>query len=192
MVSSAGRRWQVGGVLVCTLAVLGLMWVVALAGCGSDAVGESQDQSVAAAQDECLFGGADNPEKASRTAAAGEEDSEKAYLPFDGTWIVGSVAEGSWVRHRIATKKGYTYLVTLCNVGTEVDDDPDLFISRDPDPYNNTWRSCSWGGPYADVIAFRSGGDGFMYVAVYGWYGGGDGNTYYAIQAQRRQVPPLG
>jgi len=139
-----------------------------------------------------MFAGGQNAEKTSRTAAAGEEDGEKAYLPFDGTWIVGSVAEGSWVRHRIATKKGYAYLVTLCNAGTEVDDDPDLDISRDADPFNNSWRwSWNW-GTWADVIVFRSGEDGFMYVSVYGWDGGGDGQVDYAIQAQRRQVPPLG
>ena len=176
--------------LVC-VAAISLVWVASLSGCGSGAT-ESSGPAVASTQDECLFAGEDNPEKADHSASMSKDVSEKANLKPDGSWRSDTVAEGTWERHRINTKKGYTYIVELCAQTAGSEDDPDLYLSRDEDPYHNSWKSSSFSDPKPDVIVFRAKQDGRMYVAVRGWDSKDDNNVDYLIRVRRRLNPPRG
>ena len=128
------------GRMACTVVLVGLVWVLALAGCDT-------------------------------------------YRPQNG--------EGSWERHRINTIKDYVYIVELCH-RTHMQDDPDLYLSRDEDPYNNWWKVSSWGDPYCDVIVFRAKKNGRMYVAVEGWDSQDDGPVDYYIRVRQRKNPARG
>jgi len=176
---------HLAGLVACIMLALGLVWVVTLVGCGSDVAGAGEPQAVQSG-DVCLFAGEVTADKTPRPDATREGGDEKVTLPVDGTWHSDSVAEFSWERHRFETRKNITYIVELDAVNN-TQDDPDLDISRDPDPYNNSWR-WSWdvvGHP--DLVVFRADRDGVMYISVYGWESLDDGTVDYNIRVRKAQ-----
>ncbi|MCD6360035.1 MAG: hypothetical protein J7M38_04160 [Armatimonadetes bacterium] len=102
--SATMGKWQLTGRLVWAVAIAEVVWVIALSsGCGSGTVAGDAGQGIAIAQDECLFSGGDNPEKAAHPASMSKGVTGKANIKPDGKWIGDTAAEGSWVRHRINT-----------------------------------------------------------------------------------------
>ena len=178
------RRDRWAGSMACVLAVLGLVWVVTLVGCGSDAGGTGGAQTAVQSGDVCLFAGEVPADKTPRPDATREGGDEKVTLPVDGSWHADSVTEGAWERHRFETRKNITYLVEL-DASNNTKDDPDLDISREPDPYNNWWRGSYYGTGYPDLVVFRADRDGVMYIAVSGFDSLDDGTVDYNIRVRK-------
>jgi len=163
-------------VACCVLAVVAM----GLPGCGAPELQASgSDITGPAGEDVCILAGEIPPEKAGAPDAAPPDLTEKVTLVVDSYWNHDSVAQGTWERHRFEVKAGNYYAVELCPI-TSSGDDPDLYISRDPDPFNNYWRVSAWGA-YSDLVVFKAGTTGVMYAAVYGFSGAGDGTVSYGI-----------
>lgn len=161
--------------------------VMMLTGCGSVLTGEGSPAR--GRVDVALFPGEANPAKVPVAATRGGAD-EKALLPVDGSWRYDGVAQGQWERHRFQTKAGYTYVVEVVHYDLdEMEDDPDLYLSRDADPYAHFWQRSYWGGPLCEVIVFRAGRDGTMYVGVVGYHSGPNNVVKYAIRVRQRLNP---
>ena len=180
---NSGRRKLAGGV-ICVLTVVGLVWTLTLVGCGSDATGA---RAVQLADDVCLFAGSLNPDKAGAPAGAPPAGDEKVTLEIDGSWHIDTVAVGAWERHRIDTKRGTIYIIELYH-RTSLNDDPDLYISRNPDPYTNWWRCSTSFDPLGEVIVFKSNQVGTMYIGVRGYDSVDDSNVDYFIHVRTAKV----
>ena len=188
MFSATMDRRQLVGRSVCALAIAGLVCAFALTGCDT----YEPEAMVGSAGDVCLFAGGDNPDKADQQAPMSAGGTEKANLALNGIWRGDSVEKGSWERHRINTVAGYTYIVELCTRYAGGKTDPDLYIGRDEDPYNNFWKKSNQFDPRPDVIVFRAKKTGRMYVAVYGFDNEGDCVVSYSIRVRRRLNPARG
>ena len=71
-------------------------------------------------------------------------------------------------------------------VGKRNMDDPDLYLSRDPEPGTNDWKRSRREAGLMDGIVFRSTQDGTMYVGVLGWDSGPeDGTVEYYIHVRK-------
>ena len=174
-------RWAVS--VAELLLVLGLVWVVTLVGCGSG-VGGAGVPVVQFSGDVCLFCGEVEPSKSAQPDATREGGDEKVTLTVGGAWRSDDVDEGGWERHRFETRAGIVYLVELTG-SNSTQDDPDLFISRNPDPYGSYWRASGFGRPLPDVLCFRSNQDGVMYIGVQGFSSLDDNNVGYHIRVRQ-------
>jgi len=174
------RPSVLGAALVCCALV---MVAMGLPGCGSDAQQASGPYiAQPAGEDVCILAGEIPPEKAGAATAVAPDLDEKITLTVDGGWRNDSVPIATWERHRFEVKAGNYYMVELCPIVSYLHD-PDLFISRDPDPYNNVWLG-SFYGTHSDLVVFKAGTTGVMYVAVYGFNGAAGGNCQYGIQVR--------
>jgi len=175
------RPSVLGAALVCCALV---MVAMGLPGCGSDAQQASGPYiAQPAGEDVCILAGEIPPEKVGAPDAAPPDLTEKVPLTVDDpNWHDDSVPIGSWERHSFPVKAGNYYAVELCPIVSYLHD-PDLAISRDPDPYNNSWLSSSWGA-HSDLVVFKAGTTGVMYVAVYGYNGAAGGNCRYGISVR--------
>ena len=165
-------------VACCVLAVVAM----GLPGCGATTQqAAGPDIAQPAGEDVCILAGELPPEKAGAPDVAPPDLTEKVTLVVDSYWNDNSVPIGTWERHRFEVKRGNYYAVELCPI-TGSGDDPDLYISRDPDPYNHSWRGSAYFS-HSDLVVFKAGTTGVMYVAVYGYSGGG-GNCQYGISVR--------
>jgi len=180
-------RQQWAGSMACVVAVLGPVWLVTLMGCSSDGSGAGGAQAAGQSGDVCLFADEMPADKTPRPDATREGGDEKVTLTVDGPYHLDSVSTGSWERHRVETKKNVTYLVDLGAVDTTTDD-PDLDISRNPNPYGHSWRYSWRGRPYPDLLVFRSDRDGVMYIAVSGYNSLDDGTVDYNIRVRKARL----
>jgi len=161
-----------------------LVWLLALTGCGDTGPARLATGEVNSAGDECILAGGIAPEKLGAEAVMSGDGGEKAYLPVDSQWKGDYVQEGTWEKHRMSTKTGYYYVIELCAHDNQKDD-PDLYISRNTDPYTHLWRSSGFGAPLSDTIVFKAAQDGVMYIAVRGYNSSDDDQVSYYIRVSR-------
>ena len=171
-------------VLVAVVTCCGLVVLATgLPGCGGTTEQVAgPDLAPPAGEDVCILAGELPPEKAGAPHAAPPPATEKVTLTVDAYWHDDSVLEYSWERHRFLVKAGNYYAVEVCPL-TLSGDDPDLYLSRDPDPYTNSWRM-SASTQHSELIVFKAGTTGVMYAGVQGSTGGGDVTCEYGIRVR--------
>jgi len=166
------------------VAILGgavLLIALALAGCGSDA--RQAGQALQPAEDVVLFDGDVAPDK-SGTPPTPKAQQIGVALKTNGHFYSKSVSLFDVVAHSFTTTNGVAYQVEV--IGARCGDDPDLYLSRNPEPGSYPWKQSRRNAPLMDGIVFRSTQDGTMYVGVYGDDNtGGDGTVEYLIHVRQ-------
>jgi len=169
-------------VIACCVLVVAATGLPGCGGTTEQAAGP--DLAQPAGEDVCILAGELPPEKVGAPHAAPPDLTEKITLTVDDPWHEDTVAVSAWERHRFLVKAGNYYAVELCPITLPPSgDDPDLYLSRDPDPLSNWWRRSLWES-YSDLIVFKAGTTGVMYVGVYGCTGGGDSVCSYGIRVR--------
>jgi len=177
-------RQGVWTVLVLVAVGLVVAGGVGLVGCGSDTREAAGAQGVQPTEDILLFELDEPTDKIIEPAGADKVLIPGITLSTNGHWYDRVMSEYASVVHNFQTKKNIYYEVEV--VGERCMDDPDLCLSRDPNPFANHWVRSVRADPFADSIVFKSTQDGTMYVGVYGWDSGpDDGTVEYYVHARQ-------
>ena len=169
------------------VSLLGLAAALVLVGCGSEREPAAGGQILQPTEDVVLFDGGEAPaekgiEKCPKTA--GKAQTIGIALKTNGHFYDRVVAEYDLKRHSFQTQNSVAYQVEM--VGKRNMDDPDLYLSRDPESGTNAWKYSTRADPYMDGIVFRSTQDGTMYVGVLGYDSGpNDGTVQYYIHVRK-------
>jgi len=169
------------------VSLLGLAAALVLVGCGSDGERAIRGQTLHPTEDVVLFDGGEAPveKEIEKCAKVGcDHQVPGIALKTNGHFYDRVVNECDTKVHSFQTYNGVAYQVEI--VGKRNMDDPDLYLSRDPDPRNNWWKRSRRYAPYMDGFVFKSTQDGTMYVAVHGWDSGPeDGTVEYYIHVRK-------
>jgi len=169
------------------VSLLGLAAALVLVGCGSDGERATGGQTLHPTEDVVLFDGGEAPvekEIEKRPKNFCNDQVPGIALKTNGHFYDRVVNECDTKVHSFQTYNGVAYQVEI--VGKRNMDDPDLFLSRDPDPLNNHWKYSVRFHPKMDGIVFKSTQDGTMYVGVLGWDSGPeDGTVEYYIHVRK-------
>ena len=174
--------------LVTVLAfMVGLTAAFVLVGCGSDGERATGGQDRQPAEDVVLFDGGETPveKEIEKCAKVGCDDQVPGIaLKTNGHFYGRVVNQCDTKVHSFHTQNGVAYQVEI--VGKRNMDDADLYLSRNADPYNNTWEYSHRYDPFMDGIVFKSTQDGTMYVGVTGFDSGpNDGMVEYYIHVRK-------
>ena len=169
--------------------MLGLAAAFVLVGCGSESEQPAGGQNLQPTEDVVLFDGGEAP------AEKGIQKCPKNFcndqvpgiaLKTNGHFYNRVVNQCDTKVHSFHTQNGVAYQVE--SVGKRNMDDPDLYLSRDPDPHSNCWKRSWRSAPFMDGVVFKSTQDGTMYAGVRGYNRGpSDGTVEYYIHVRKCQ-----
>ncbi len=182
---------------VLCVAVLLILGVLALCGCGSNSGGGAADGTEGAGTDEYwLPGGGDTSKEeppaqdGTDTGAASEVSAEACtsitLTPVRTMGLEGYrdyyTRVGSWARFRFWTTPGYVYFVEVKPLSTT--DNPDYYYPTVRNSCVTPWSANRWSKlprGYSEISAFRAGVSGYSWQCVWG-SAGTSGYCHYRIR----------